>query len=189
MQGGTIPNIGFQTFYLSKDETNCPLLPEIVRIGKKYKDQGLIDDESPIIISLGYGKRVLINGNVEDYSKIVRNELIEIADFNPVKNVLLIIGQNEPRSETPVHWMIHHARDDVNVVIQINNLGLIEKIDDKFPTTEKDALPGSFEQIKEVLRLLRDNKILILRNQGVIFVGSTVKEIEDSILKICEDLK
>ena len=189
MIGGEIPNICFKTFYVSKEESNCPLIPDIVRIGKQLKEIGLIDDESTAFISLGYGKRILINGNVEDYANISRNELIEVADFDPLKKILLVLGTNEPRLETSVHWMIHHARDDVNVIVQINNEGIIQKIGTKYPATSKDYLPGTLDQIKNVLKLLRNNKKVVLHNQGVLIVSSNIKEIDEMISKTVEELK
>jgi hypothetical protein len=189
MIGGEIPNISFETFYVSKEESNCPLIPDIVRIGKKLKDMGLLDDDSTATISLGYGKRILINGNVEDYGNISRNELIEVADFDSLKKILLVLGTNEPRLETSVHWMIHHARDDVNVIVQINNEDVIQKIGTKYPTTSRDYLPGTLDQIKNVLKLLRDNKKVVLHNQGLLIVSSNIKEIDEMISKIVEELK
>jgi hypothetical protein len=35
--------------------------------------------------------------------------------------------------------------------------------------------------MKEVLGLLRDNKRLVIKNQGVLFVGNTIKEVEKTI--------
>jgi len=188
MIGGNLPNISFETFYVSKEEPNNELIPEIVRIGKKLKELKIIK-ESDGIISLSFGKRVLINGYVEDISNIKRKELFEIVDYDPVKNNLLIIGSIEPRLETPVHWMIHHARTDVNAAIQINNVELVEKVKNKIPETDKDYLTGSFDQIKDVLRLLRDNKKLITKNQSIIFVGNTIKEVEKDIIKTFEESK
>jgi hypothetical protein len=181
MIGGKLPNISFETFYASNDKPKNPLIPEIVKLGKKLKDKKLTKN-STIIISLGFGKRVLINTNVNDYSEIKDNELIEIVDYDPVKNNLLIIGQNQPRLESPVHWMIHHAREDVGAVIQINNDEIINKVN--YPETEKEYLTGSFEQIKSVLGLLRDSKKIKIKNQGILFVGKTIQDLE----KYLEDL-
>jgi hypothetical protein len=186
---GKIPDISFETFYFSNEESNFPLIPDIIRIGKKLKEIGLMDDQSTATISLGYGKRILINGNVEDYTNIGRNELIEVADFDPLKKILLVLGINEPRLETSVHWMIHHARDDVNVIVQINNEGIIQKIGTKYPTTSKVYLPGTLDQIKDVLKLLRDSKKVVLHNQGLLIVSNNIKEIDEMISKTVEELK
>lgn len=170
----------FQVFYVSNEKSKNSLIPEIVKIGKKIKESKLIE-ESSAVISLSFGSQVLINSDVEDYSNIKDEEMLEVVDYDPVKNNILIIGKKRPRLETPVHWMIHHARNDVGVIIQINNKDLAEKLKSKIPETKKEDLPGSFEQIKSVLLLLRNSKKIIIRNQGVLFVGKTIKEIESEL--------
>ena len=182
MLGGNFPNMSFQSFYISKEESNCPCIIDIVRIGKKLKESKILEEGSAII-SIGYGKRMLINSSVQDYSEIKREELLEVADYNPIKNNLLLIGPGEPCLETPIHWMVINARKEVNAMIQINNIGLIEKIGKNIPVTEKEYLPGTFEQIKDVLRLLRDSKIVIVKNRGIIFVGNTIKDVEKLVFE------
>ena len=174
----------FQVFYTSKETSKNPLIPEIVKIGKKIKELKLIEDTSAVI-SLSFGKQVLINTDVKDYSNIKDEEILEVIDYNPVKNNMLLIGRKKPRLETPVHWMIHHARKDVGAIIQINNKELAERLKSKIPETKKENKTGSFDQIKSILYLLRDSKKIIIKNQGVLFVGKTIKEIELEL----EDLK
>jgi len=188
MIGGKFPNIQFQTFYVSKEETNCPLITEFIRISKKLKDLGLLENATATI-SFSYGKRMLINGNVKDFGNVKREELLEIADYDPIKKILLILGPIEPRVETPVHWMVHHARDDVNAAIQINGKNIVEKFGKKMPETEKDYPAGTLDQAKEILKSLRNSKRVTIKNQGVLFVGSSCKEIEDLALKTHGELK
>jgi ribulose-5-phosphate 4-epimerase/fuculose-1-phosphate aldolase len=176
-------NLNFQTFYTSKEESNCPLITEIVRIGKKIEKKNISKDVESLIVSLRYGRRMIINGNYKEIGGIRRGEILEIVDYDPVKKILLTIGPIQPRSETPIHWMIHHARNEVNAVIQINGEKIIEKMSGKIQSTEKEQIPGSFESIKEVLKVLRDSKSVLTKNQGVLFVGENIKEVEEQVFK------
>jgi len=178
-----IPNISFQTFYASKEEVNCPLITEIVRIGKKIKEQSNPKDISSVIISLRFGRRIIINGDYNDLSSIQRDEMLEVVDYDPVRNVLLVIGPKTPKTDTPVHWMIHNARNDVNCVIQLNGEKIVKKLKDKIPSTEKEQKPGSFEMTKDVLKTLRGSKNILIKNQGALFVGGNVKEVEEQVFK------
>ena len=99
------------------------------------------------------------------------------------------MGTKEPRIETPIHWLIHHARDEVNAVIQINDVKLIEQLGGKIPVTEKEYPTGTLEQIKEILKSLRNSKRIIVKNQGILFVGSSIKEVEDDTLRTFKELK
>lgn len=181
-------NTGFQTFYISKEQSNCPLISEIIRVGKKFKERGILNNAIGTI-SLGYGKRILINGKDVDLANINREDILEIVDYDPIKKIALTIGQKEPDIETPIHWLIHHARNDVNAVIQLNSKQLIENIAIQIPETEKEQASGTLELAKEILKALRNSKRIIVKNKGVLFVGSNLKEAEELALKSCEETK
>ena len=123
-----LTNVNFQTIFLSKEHSNCPLIGNIGKLGKNLKDLDILEQINSVIVSLGYGKRMLINNNYTDFGKIKRENFLEIVDYNPINRILLAIGLGELLIETPVHWIIHHARKDVNVIVQINDERLIKKI-------------------------------------------------------------
>jgi len=175
-------NQKLQIFYVSKEETNCPLIVEIIKISKKLKEKSIIKKDSDAIFSIGFGKRMIINGIVKDFSNIKREELLEVVDFDPIKNNLLLIGSAEPRIETALHWMIHHARDDVNFVVQIKKTDLINKIKD-VDVTDKYPI-GSIENTKEVLKALSTNKKVAIKNNGLLIVGRNTADIEKQIKDI-----
>jgi len=177
-------NNSFQTFYTSKEESNCPLITEIVKIGKKIKNKDSSKNVTSVIVSLRYGHRMIINGDYKDIEEIKRGEILEIIDYDPVKKILLTIGPIQPKIETPIHWMIHHARNEVNAVIQLNGEKLVEKLEGKVPSTKDDLITGSFEMIKEVLKPLRESKSVLIKNYGVLFVGGSVKEVEEQVFKV-----
>jgi ribulose-5-phosphate 4-epimerase/fuculose-1-phosphate aldolase len=183
---GKIPNFSFQTFYTSREVSNCQLISEIIRIIKRFEKIDLLKENIDISISMKYGKRVLINAKNIDIKKINPNGFLEIVDYDPLKKVLLLMGPKEPRIETPIHWLIHHAREEVKAIIQIDNEKIDEKISKKLSTTDKEYQKGTLEQAKEILFKLRNSKIVIIKNQGVIFVGESIKDAEDSVIKIFE---
>lgn len=189
MNGSIFPNISFQSFYISREETNSPLLIDFIKTGKKLKEKGILPDNTSATISLGFGKRILINSDVEDFSNIKKEELIEIADYDPIKNILLVIGPMEPKIETPIHWMIHRAREEVNSIVQINNSILAEKLINKLPIVDDKYPIGTIENIKEILKSLRDNNKIIIGSNRILFVGNRLRDVEDIIFKTFEGLK
>ena len=177
-------NLSFQTFYSSREESNSPLIPEIIRIGKKLEQINLSEKIGLLLVSLRYGKRIIINSDYKKISEIKRNDIIEIIDYDPVKNNLLIIGPKQPKNYSPLHWMIHHARKEVNVIVQLNGEKILKNINTKIPKTKDDLKPGSFEMIKEVLKNLRNSKTILIENQGILFVGENLKDVENQINNI-----
>jgi ribulose-5-phosphate 4-epimerase/fuculose-1-phosphate aldolase len=189
MKRGILPNLNFQTFYVSKEKSNCPLILEIIKTSQNLKELDFFKKMNQIIFSLRYIKRVLINADESDFKDIKKEDFLEIIDYDPLKKVILLMGPKEPRIETPIHWLIHYSRIEINAVIQINDEKLAKKLDKKFPRTEKDFPTGSLEQAKEILRNLRNSKIVVIKNQGVLFVGNNTKDAENLIIKTFEELK
>jgi len=172
-----------QVFYSSREETNCPLITDMLKISRKINEKESLKDKKDVIISFTYGKRMLINGLVGDYPNIKRTELLEIVDYDPIKNNLLVMGSTEPLIETSIHFMIHHARKEIKVVAQINKEDILKIIKNEIPILEKKFPINSFEFIKQILKELKDNKIIGIKNDVVLFVGKDVKEIEEMIDK------
>jgi len=189
MIGETYPNLYFQTFYVSKEISKCPLISEIIKVSKKFKAINLLKEVINISVSLRYGKRILINAKNIDFSKINAEDFLEIIDYDPFKKVLLVIGNKEPRIDTPNHWFIHHARHEVNAIIQIDDAQLVKKLEKKLPGTENEYPTGTLEQTKEILKILRDSKKMLIKNQSAIFVGNNMKDAEDLVVSTFEELK
>lgn len=183
MSGENSLLLTYKVFYVSYEETNCPLVLEIVKFGKKLLGFDIIEKNSAMTVSMKYGKRMLLNSNVADFSNIQKKELLEIVDYDPLKNILLIIGPEEPKVETTLHWMIHHARYEVNVVVQINRKDYAEKLMDKYPVTDEKLTMGSLDMSKNVLKNLKDSNIVVLREQGVLFTGDKPENVERNILE------
>ena len=136
-----------------------------------------------------YGKRILINAKNIDFMKIKAEDFLEIVDYDPFKKLLLVIGSKEPRIETPIHWLIHHARNEVNAIIQINDGKLVGQLEKKIPRIEKEYPMGTLEQIKEILKILNNSNKVLIKNQSAIFIGYNMKDTEDLVLSTCEEMK
>ena len=183
-----ITTIPFQTFFISRETSNCPFIADIIEFGKKLDKFEIVKD-GECSISLAFGKRLLINSKNFDIKNLKQQDIIEIVDYDPIKNVILVIGKKYPNIETPVHWIIQKARHDVNAIFQITSKSLYEHLIDDLPITEKETPKGTIEQAKQILMALRDSKNILIRNEGVLFVGFNLKEIEDSLSKMFEDFQ
>ena len=170
-----------QVFYSSKETSNCPYIPNIIQTVSEIKKHELFENLSEIIISHRYAKRIVIN---TESKTLNRDDFIEVVDYDPLKNIFLIMGSKHPRDETSIHWMIHHAREEINTVIQINSKKILEKKYKNTSKIEEDYINASLDQIKEILRNLRDSKIVDIKNHGLLFVGNNLNEINKSIFNL-----
>ncbi|UCF13431.1 MAG: class II aldolase/adducin family protein [Thermoplasmatales archaeon] len=182
MIGNNLTTIPLQTFFVSREISKCPLISDIIKLSKKIDELGLIDNND-YCISLAYGKRILINAKNVNVESMNHQDIIEIVDYDPLKNIILAIGIKDPSIETPVHWLIHHARDDVNAIIQLNGEKVAKKLSKNLLITEKECLSGTLKLAKQVLKTLRSSKKIVIKNRGGLFVGISLKEAEELVLK------
>jgi hypothetical protein len=173
---------GIQTIFVSRETSHCPLIAEMIQLGQRLKDFGLTDTDIGIL-SHDYGKRLLINAKNIDLKKLSQQDVIEIVEYDPLKNVMMVIGGKEPCEETPIHWMIQKARHDINVLLQIKSKQLVEKLQGKLPMTSivKGSVP--LEMAKEQLKTLRKGKMILIQDVGVLCAGVNIKEIESQLVE------
>jgi ribulose-5-phosphate 4-epimerase/fuculose-1-phosphate aldolase len=176
-----LPSPILQIFFVSRETSNCPLISEMIKLGKRLEEVGLADNEAGIV-SLDYGKRLLINAKNIDLKKMTQHDVVEIVDYDPLKNIMMVIGTKDPCLETPVHWIIQKARHDINALLQINSTTLFERLKGILPTTEKETQPITLDRAKEILKTLRAGKTILIKNEGILFVGINIKEIQDALL-------
>jgi len=83
--------------------------------------------------------------------------------------------------------MIHHARKDVKIVVQINDKEILDITKEKNPVLEEKFPINSIDFIKLVLKELRESKIIGIKDKGILFVGKNITEIESLITKFYEE--
>lgn len=183
-----LPSPALQTLFVSRETSNCPLIAEMIKLGQSLQHLGLTDKETGVI-SLDYGKRLLINAKHIDIKKMTHQDVVEIVDYDALKNVMMVIGPKDPSLATPVHWIIQKARHDINALLQINSPNLYERFQKTLPVTEKETQPDSLERAKDILTTMRNGKTILLKNEGMILAGINIKEISDALQHYLGDQK
>ncbi len=150
----------FETFTISREEVSNPLLPEIVRAGKQLSENGCTAG----VISARYGNRVVLStGPLADLEPAA---FVELADYDPARNVVMVIGTNAPPQSTPLHWLLYR-RSETNAAIQLH------RTFDDIETADCDPA-GGIDELMEVLRLLRDSACVNLDGDDCVAVGGSV---------------
>ena len=178
----SLPYALFQTFFVSREISISPMIVDIIKFGKKFEELKI--KEAECSISISYGKRLLINARDVDVKHMKQQDIVEIVDYDPIKNIVLAIGKKYPCIETPVHWTIQKARHDVNAVVEITSKKLFQTCCTHLPVTEKKVPYGTIDRAKAVLKTLQDSKNICMQDEGILLVGLYLKEIEDSLIKI-----
>ena len=177
MKEQSLPPILFQTFFVSRERSSSPQIEEIIGFCKKLGEAKLLE-EGKGSVSIGYGNRMLITGEDALLSSLSSDDIVEVVDVDPIKNIVLAAGKRAPSKQTPVHWLIQRARHDVHVVVFLPNKKITEYNISDLPVTECMAPSGTIDLAKEVLKALRNGKTIIVKDTGLLLVGLTLHEIE-----------
>jgi hypothetical protein len=172
---------------------------KLAKVYQKISEQLVFDLKISNIrsISLRTGTGFLINTEDFEFGKINKDDIIEIMDYDPVRNNLIAIGNgdNPPVLDTTIHWFIYRGLTDVNVILLLNE----EKLIDKFP---KDKI-NRYEYSENLLNTNMALNILQSLNssglqptildgnaiKGLMILGNSVVEIIDQLKELIPESK
>ncbi len=137
-----------------------------------------------VSMSMGYAHRVVFTGGGMPKELSVDN-VVEIVDYDPLKQVMMLIGRNPPVSIAALHWMIHHAREDVHAVVCIENTEISKDfIQDMKMTDEISSnMMGTLDSIKTIMKTLGTTNHVRVKKYGVLFVDQSLEHIKKIIEK------
>ncbi len=157
--------IDMKLFRLYRENITSPLLPGLIKIGKRAKGMGLI--------SARYGMRI-ISSILKPLKDIDSDDFVEIVDYDPIKNNLLFIGNAEPHPYVSVHWIILGARKDKNVILHLFKDSVSEYID-------------ALKEAKDILSYIKDDKSLFDNNNYTIILGRDINDLTDRLKGMIND--
>ena len=76
-----------------------------------------------------------------------------------------------------MHYLIYRNHKDINAVFHGHNNSIILKAEKMgIPKTRKKHDPGTKELAREVLNVIGENKLIVLKNHGFLSLGKTMQE-------------
>ncbi|MFH1101143.1 MAG: class II aldolase/adducin family protein [Methanobacteriota archaeon] len=182
IQSNPLPHL-FQTFFVSREISGSSQIDEMISCGKTIDYKPLHTDGQGSM-SVAFGNRVLVTGEDVYLPRLSHEEVVELVDYDAIKNVVLAAGKISPCRETPVHWMIQKARHDIHAVVFLHDKKIGEHPLSDIPTTGKSYPLGTIESVKEILRTLREGNIIMVKDAGLLITGMTLHEIEEKGVQV-----
>jgi L-fuculose-phosphate aldolase len=167
----------FQTFYLSQEKSHCPQIQDLIKVGKELSKKGLTPNATGNL-SVRFGKRVVITSTGSNLGLLSPNDFVEAIDYDFPKNLAFVMGEEQPSSELPMHWLIYNNFRDIQAIIHVHDERVLKWAEGKknLPLTQRVQPYGTLELALEALKVLKDSKYVILREHGVLSVGKTIEE-------------
>lgn len=180
------PHHPVNIYPLSKEESNCPLIPMLLEICQIAKEE-LNCPDSLFLPSAVFGKRVVIPASFTKVEKLHQDDVVELIDYNPVSNTLLYLGPNVPSNDVAVHWIVHHAKKEIQVMIQIKNIPYKNEIKQRLSQLTTDEKESALEKAKKWLKTLQKTDVFLC-NDHLIVTATSIKAIKQTINKLGKEL-
>ena len=175
------PHNSLQTFFVSHKLSTGPIINTLLEGIKTISDETSQENPSAMI-SIGFGKRVVVTAEQTPLQSIQLEHLIEIVDYDAFKQVLLIIGKKEPSQDAAVHWMIHHAKNEIGAIVHLTTDEENEKIPDTIPQINANPYGSILDRSKIILKTLQNHQTLYLEGEGIFLTGKTISEVRQQLM-------
>ena len=129
----------------------------------------------------------LINRTAGDLGAITPGEFVEVLAADIGGRVVTVAGRFEPSSESLLHAGIYAARHEVNAICHGHCAPLLAAAERLgLPATAREQPYGTPELVSEVLAVLGQNPLVIMRGHGFVTLGRTMDEAAQFALEAFE---
>ena len=173
--------IRFNSIFVSAEVPSDARIDELKEWSERFQRNGLTPEiEGNYTGNLSFRSKegfVITASGLKSKENRSNNYFVYVKNYDEQSNTVYIEGSRQPSSEAVMHFLIYKTRKEVNAIFHGHNDAIImnaEKLG--FPVTEKEHEPGTIELAKEVLKVLGDKKLIVLKNHGFVSLGRTMKE-------------
>jgi hypothetical protein len=172
-------------FYLGEKEGDLELTQLFNSSFEKLEE--LKDRDIPRIdlnsLSIRTVKKFVITRPGEIGGKLTPDDMIEIVDYDPVRDSALALGSKNTPEDIPVHWLIYRAFEHVNGIANLN----LKLDDDTLKQLEISVLDRQLKVLKPdsvmgILPQLAESKSIYLHDRGLLFYGNSFPGVIDDII-------
>lgn len=173
--------IRFKSIFVSDEVPSDARIDELKEWSEIFQRNGLTPEiEGNYTGNLSFRSKegfVITGSGLKSKENLSNDCFVYVKNYDEQSNTVYIEGSRQPSSEAVMHFLIYKTRKEVNAIFHGHNDAIImnaEKLE--FPVTEKEHEPGTIELAKEVLKVLGDKKLIVLKNHGFVSLGRTMKE-------------
>ncbi|WP_455392762.1 class II aldolase/adducin family protein [[Eubacterium] cellulosolvens] len=148
---------------------------ELVEIFKKFRDVLKVSGLRSASIRTGNG--FFINTAYFDINNFNRDYIIEVIDFDPVRNNMMVIGNEPPAPDTALHWFIYRGLPEVFGVINVHNSDVLASFQkSSYPTIDISEEAMDTNTALEVLKNVKNSEVTLIPKLGILVVGRSVMD-------------
>jgi len=173
--------IRFNSVFISDKIPSDAKNMELKEWSEKFQKNGLTPEvEGNYTGNLSFRSKegfVITSSGLKNKENLTDACFVYVKDYNKKTNTFYVEGKNKPSSESVMHHLIYKTCEDINAVFHGHNDLIVKNSEKlKLPITEKEYEWGTIQLATEVLKVLDDNKLIVLKNHGFVSLGKTMKE-------------
>jgi ribulose-5-phosphate 4-epimerase/fuculose-1-phosphate aldolase len=173
--------IRFNSVFVSDKISSDTKIEELKEWSERFQRNGLTPEiEGNYTGNLSFRSKkgfVITASGLKSKENLSNDCFVYVKNYDKQSNTVYIEGSRQPSSEAVMHFLIYKTRKEVNAVFHGHNDAIImnaEKLG--FPVTEREYEPGTIELAKEVLKVLGNKNLIVLKNHGFVSLGITMQE-------------
>ena len=173
--------IRFKSIFVSGKVIGDPRIEELKEWSEKFQKSGLTPEvEGNYTVNLSFRFRdgfVITASVLKSKENLTDDCFVYVESYDEKSNIFYVGGKKQPSSESVMHSMIYKSSEEVNAVFH-GHYDIIIADAEKLglPVTETEYESGTIELAREVLKVMGDNKLIVLKNHGFVALGRTMKE-------------
>ena len=174
--------IRFNTVFVSDKIPSDAKIVELKEWSEKFQKNGLTPEvEGNYTGNLSFRSKkgfIITASGLKNKENLTEDCFVYVKDYDEKTNTFYVEGKKKPSSESIMHHLIYKkCEEDINAVFHGHNDVIVKNADElKLHLTEKEYESGTIELAKEVLKVLGENKVIVLKNHGFVSLGTTMKE-------------
>ncbi|MFC1738436.1 class II aldolase/adducin family protein [Planctomycetota bacterium] len=169
--------VKFKTVFIQKNILDNPEISELISWCTEFNKMGFTPGHNGSFGNLSFRTETgfIISCSRADFSKIAVEDFTEVTGIDISKKEVYVNGLKKPSSESFMHNEIYDRRDDVNAVFHGHCDDFLQYGDKLgLAITEKEQPAGTIELMTEVIKVLKDNNFILIRNHGFICLGDSM---------------
>lgn len=121
------------------------------------------------------GRGFVISAEGADPAALSPDSFVEVADYDPARSTILVMGGAEPSRSTPLHWMVYRVAPQVNAVLHLPQAEPPAGL----PETVHRHPPGSLAEALEVARAIQKGPVIAIQGNGVLAAADGCAGLKD----------
>lgn len=169
--------VKFKTIFNNKKILNNSKILELINWCNEFNKMGFTPSYNGNAGNLSFrsDNGFIISCSKADFSKVNIEDFTEVISVDISKKEILVNGVKEPSAESFMHNEIYSRRDDVNAVFHGHSEDFL-KYGDKLnlTMTKKEEAGGTIELMREVIKILKNNNFILIKNHGFLSLGDSL---------------